>query len=97
MSLSGQQHTNVLASLRPAYITQLLGVSRQIIRHLGVSRLMYARHRVRVEAVGVFGSVDPNYQARSQDLKSRVHFRCQLTEGSVLVTQIFQLGSGGAL
>ena len=44
LSWSGQQHTNVLASLRPAYITQLLGVSRQIIRHLGVSRLMYARH-----------------------------------------------------
>ena len=43
-SWSGQQHTNVLASLRPVYITQLLGVSRQIIRHLGVSRLMYARH-----------------------------------------------------
>ena len=46
LSWSGQQHTNVLASLRPAYITQLLGVSRQIIRHLGVSRLMYARHYV---------------------------------------------------
>ena len=45
LSWSGQQHTNVLASLRPAYITQLLGVSRQIIRHLGVSRLMYARHK----------------------------------------------------
>ena len=44
LSWSGQQHTNILASLRPAYITQLLGVSRQIIRHLGVSRLMYARH-----------------------------------------------------
>ena len=42
LSWSGQQHTNVLASLRPAYITQLLGVSRQTIRHLGVSRL--ARH-----------------------------------------------------
>ena len=46
LSWSGQQHTNVLASLRPAYITQLVGVSRQIIRHLGVSRLMYARHNV---------------------------------------------------
>ena len=46
LSWSGQQHTNVLASLRPAYITQLLGVSRQIIRHLGVSRLMYARHNM---------------------------------------------------
>ena len=45
LSWSGQQHTNVLASLRPAYITQLLGVSRQIIRHLGVSRLMYARQK----------------------------------------------------
>ena len=45
LSWSGQQHTNVLASLRPVYITQLLGVSRQIIRHLGVSRLMYARHK----------------------------------------------------
>ena len=45
LSWSGQQHTNVLASLRPAYITQLLGVSRQIIRHLGVSRLMYSRHK----------------------------------------------------
>ena len=45
LSWSGQQHTNVLASLRPAYITQLLGVSRQIIRHLGVGRLMYARHK----------------------------------------------------
>ena len=44
LSWFGQQHTNVLASLRPAYITQLVGVSRQIIRHLGVSRLMYARH-----------------------------------------------------
>ena len=44
LSWSGQQHTNVLASLRPAYIAQLLGVSRQIIRHLGVSLLMYARH-----------------------------------------------------
>ena len=44
LSWSGQQHTNVLASLRPAYISQLLGVSRQIIRLLGVSRLMYARH-----------------------------------------------------
>ena len=44
LSWSGQQHTNVLASLRPAYIRQLLGVSRQIIRLLGVSRLMYARH-----------------------------------------------------
>ena len=44
LSWSGQQHTNILASLKPAYITQLLGVSRQIIRHLGVSRLMYARH-----------------------------------------------------
>ena len=47
LSWSGEQHTNVLASLRPAYITQLLGVSRQIIRHLGVSRLMYARHYYR--------------------------------------------------
>ena len=37
-----------LASLRPAYIRQLLGVSRQIIRLLGVSRLMYARHYVPV-------------------------------------------------
>ena len=45
LSWSGQQHTNVLASLRPAYIRQLLGVSRQIIRLLGVSRLMYARHK----------------------------------------------------
>ena len=27
LSWSGQQHTNVLASLRPAYIRQLLGVS----------------------------------------------------------------------
>ena len=44
LSWSGQQHTNVLASLRPAYIRQLLGVSWQIIRRLGVSRLMYARH-----------------------------------------------------
>ena len=44
LSWSGQQHTNVLASLRPAYIRQLLGVSRQIIRRLGISRLMYARH-----------------------------------------------------
>ena len=48
LSWSGQQHTNVLASLRPAYITQLVGVSRQIIRHLGVSRLMYARHKLTV-------------------------------------------------
>ena len=31
-------------SKSPAYITQLLGVSLQIIRRLGVSRLMYARH-----------------------------------------------------
>ena len=46
LSWSEQQHTNVLASPRPAYITQLLGVSRQIIRHLGVSRLMYARHKM---------------------------------------------------
>ena len=29
-----------------AYIRQLLGVSRQIIRLLGVSRLMYARHKL---------------------------------------------------
>ena len=41
LSWSGQQKTNVLASLRPAYIRQLLGVSRQIIRLLGVSRLMF--------------------------------------------------------
>ena len=33
-----------LASLRPAYIRQLLGVSRQIILVLGVIQLMYARH-----------------------------------------------------
>ena len=46
LSWSGQQHTNVSASLRPAYIRQLLGVSRQIIRRLGVSRLMYARHKL---------------------------------------------------
>ena len=43
LSWSEQQKTNVLASLRPAYIRQLLGVSRQIIRLLGVSRLMYVR------------------------------------------------------
>ena len=36
-------------------------------------------------------------QARSQDLERGVHFRCQLTEVSVLVTHIFQLGSGGAV
>ena len=45
LSWSGQQKKNVYASLRPAYIRQLLGVSRQIIRLLGVSRLMYARHK----------------------------------------------------
>ena len=44
LSWSGQQHTNVLASLRPAYIRQLLGVSQQIIRLLGITQLMYARH-----------------------------------------------------
>ena len=57
LTWSGQQHTNVLASLRPAYIRQLLGVSRQIIRRLGVNwlmtanlmpsvHLMYTRHKI---------------------------------------------------
>ena len=36
-------------------------------------------------------------QARSQDLERGVHFRCQLTEGSVFVTQLFQLGLGGVV
>ena len=47
LSWSGQQKTNVLASLRPAYIIQHLGVSRQIIRLSGISRLMCARLVVR--------------------------------------------------
>ena len=60
LSWSGQQHTNVLASLRPAYITQLLGVSRQIIRHLGVSRLMYCKTPIfRVEEIfAIFANWD---------------------------------------
>ena len=57
LSWSIQQHTNVLASLRPAYIRQLLGVSRQIIRHLDISRLMYARLKMTTHSSGISGEL----------------------------------------
>ena len=65
LSWSGQQHTNVLASLRPAYITQLLGVSRQIIRHLAVSRLMYARHYTSERMINLPGKTASTYHVMS--------------------------------